>query len=728
MEHSEGGNQERRPQLPQHYLQQQQREEQDQSLGGRLNQLPPGTQQSRSWITQQQQLYLHREQHQDQHRDGGNIRHPFNPSQAQPGDNALNMSIAVPIIDSHRQSEYLSASMVAAAQQQQYLQQHQQQQYEAAVATAGGNPRLASATQQQQYAQQLSYQQQLVMQQMAVSRGGTHHHPHVGSATQQSHQNLHHSMRRPQQQQHHPPSINHPSVLGGAVGLPPPHVQVQQSQNQLPQHNAQQPQGPYLQPRVGRLQADRPLIKLTVSLIDTYKCINTLYYQERDDRRAARGTDITNTSSTVRVPQQQSHSDINTVSQPLSQTHPQQQVEQGGVISQHHGNGTNNNGWDDDNYDYIISSGELFYNDRYRIKERIGKGSFGQVVRAADLERDVDVAIKIIKSKKPFLMQAKTEIELLNHLNEKDPDDQHNIVRLLTSFMYRNHQCLVFEMLSLNLYELLKNTQFGGVSLNLIRKFSKQVLKALLFLARKDVDVIHCDLKPENILLRHPKKSGVKVIDFGSSCRSNKRMYSYIQSRFYRSPEVILGLPYAVSIDMWSLGCILAEMHTGEPLFSGSDQFDQMQKIVKLLGMVPDHMLEQSSDQHRLQFFERVVGPSGRVGWTIKQQNTAGSSRVGSSSKPDATGHQQKQEVQDFPSSSKPVAIVIPSESPAKSLMEIISAETHRKKKYPSSETGNSPRNYELFVDLIRRMLTYDPRKRIKPEEALDHPFVTGTA
>ena len=96
------------------------------------------------------------------------------------------------------------------------------------------------------------------------------------------------------------------------------------------------------------------------------------------------------------------------------------------------------------------------------------------------------------------------------------------------------------------------------------------------------MDIIHCDLKPENILLRHPKKSGVKVIDFGSSCRSNKRMYSYIQSRFYRSPEVMLGLPYSVSIDMWSLGCILAEMHTGEPLFSGSDQFDQMQKIVKV--------------------------------------------------------------------------------------------------------------------------------------------------
>jgi len=705
MEHSEGGgNQERRSQLPQHYLYQQQREEQDQTLGSRL-QLAPETQQPRSWISQQQQLYLHREQHLDQRRDSGSIRHPYNPSQPQTGDNALNMSTAAPILDSHRQNEYLSVSMVA-AQQQQYIQQ--QQQYEAAVATAGGNPRLTSTAQQQQYAQRLSYQQQLVMQQMAASRGGTHHHPHLGSATQQSHQGLPHQMGRPQQHQH-PVAINHPSVLGGAMGLLP-HVQVHPGQNRLPQQNMQQPQGPYIQPQIGRSQADRPLIKLTVSLIDTYKCINDLYYQERDARRAAREND---TNPSLKTSQQTLHPDSKTVSQ---------SQEQGSQSSQHHGKGANNNGWDDDNFDYIIRSGELFYNDRYRIKERIGKGSFGQVVRAVDLDRDTEVAIKIIKSKKPFLMQAKTEIELLNHLNQKDTDDQHNIVRLLTSFMYRNHQCLVFEMLSLNLYELLKNTQFGGVSLNLIRKFSKQVLKALQFLARKDVDVIHCDLKPENILLRHPKKSGVKVIDFGSSCRSDKRMYSYIQSRFYRSPEVILGLPYAVSIDMWSLGCILAEMHTGEPLFSGSDQFDQMQKIVKLLGMVPDHMLEQSSDQHRLQFFERVVGPSGRVSWTIKQQNTSGSTRAGSSSRRDATGNQQNQSFH----SSRPVTVVIPSESPARSLMEIISAETQRKRKYPPSETGNSPRNYELFVNLIHRMLNFDPRKRIKPEEALNHPFVTG--
>ena len=269
--------------------------------------------------------------------------------------------------------------------------------------------------------------------------------------------------------------------------------------------------------------------------------------------------------------------------------------------------------------------------------------------------------------------------------------------------MYRNHQCLVFEMLSLNLYELLKNTQFGGVSLNLIRKFAKQVLKALSFLARGDVDIIHCDLKPENILLRHPKKSGVKVIDFGSSCRSNKRMYSYIQSRFYRSPEVMLGLPYSVAIDMWSLGCILAEMHTGEPLFSGSDQFDQMQKIVKLLGMVPDAMLERSSDQIKSQFFERNMTGS-RPEWQVRQ------------TKPTKSG--------DTTPAEAPKQPIVPSTDPIRSLTEVVTAGTRQKKKFPPSEAYNSQRNYELFIDLVYKMLAYEPSERIKPEQALEHPFI----
>lgn len=81
--------------------------------------------------------------------------------------------------------------------------------------------------------------------------------------------------------------------------------------------------------------------------------------------------------------------------------------------------------------------------------------------------------------------------------------------------------------------------------------------------------LIHCDLKPENILLMQPQRSAIKVIDFGSSCFVNESMYTYVQSRFYRSPEVIMGLPYGCEIDMWSFGCILAELYMGYPLFPG---------------------------------------------------------------------------------------------------------------------------------------------------------------
>ena len=124
-------------------------------------------------------------------------------------------------------------------------------------------------------------------------------------------------------------------------------------------------------------------------------------------------------------------------------------------------------------------------------------------------------------------------------------------------------------------------------------------------------------------------------------------------------------------------------------------------------------MLDKANNQHRLQFFERVHNrATGQEEWTIKQENT-GSGRAGSS--------QQQRD-------SSPKEPVVPSLDPIASLSEVIRSETNRKKKHPPTETGNSPRNYELFVDLIHRMLAFDPQQRIKPEEALRHPFILSSA
>ena len=92
-------------------------------------------------------------------------------------------------------------------------------------------------------------------------------------------------------------------------------------------------------------------------------------------------------------------------------------------------------------------------------------------------------------------------------------------VRLKNQFMWKNHLCLVFELLSYNLYDLLRNTNFRGVSLNLTRKFAQQLCTALCFLSTPELQIIHCDLKPENVLLCNPKRSAIKIVDFGSSCQ-----------------------------------------------------------------------------------------------------------------------------------------------------------------------------------------------------------------
>ena len=148
----------------------------------------------------------------------------------------------------------------------------------------------------------------------------------------------------------------------------------------------------------------------------------------------------------------------------------------------------NNDGYDDENHDYIIRSGEKFL-DRYEIDSLIGRGSFGQVVKAFDHEDQAHVAIKIIKNKKPFLVQAQIEVRLLELMNRTDSDDKYHVVKLKNHFMWRNHLCLVFELLSYNLYDLLRNTNFRGVSLNLTRKFAQQIATALLFLSWPELKV-----------------------------------------------------------------------------------------------------------------------------------------------------------------------------------------------------------------------------------------------
>lgn len=352
-----------------------------------------------------------------------------------------------------------------------------------------------------------------------------------------------------------------------------------------------------------------------------------------------------------------------------------------------------NEGYDDANHDYIIRPREIFCN-RYEIDSLIGKGSFGQVVRAYDHAGHCPVAIKIIKNKKAFHDQAHIEIKLLKLIRQYQSDDnfvqtgKDNIVQLKTHFMWRNHLCLVFELLSYNLYDLLKNTRYHGVSLKLTRKFAQQILAALQYLSRSELGIIHCDLKPENILLCNPKRSAIKLVDFGSSCQVGHRIYQYIQSRFYRSFEVLLGIPYDISIDMWSLGCILIELHTGEPLFNGCNELDQVNKIVETLGMPPASLLDKGYKTGK--FFVKFPNQTGSHYYVPRKH--------------------KKCRVQYLPPGTRKLYHIL----------GVDSGGPHGRRR---GEDGHSTADYLQFLNLVLQMLEYNPARRIKPEQALRHAF-----
>ena len=216
----------------------------------------------------------------------------------------------------------------------------------------------------------------------------------------------------------------------------------------------------------------------------------------------------------------------------------------------------------------------------------------------------------------------------------------------------------------MNLYEFIKSNSFRGFSLNIVRRFTKQMLNSLVLL--KQHRVIHCDLKPENILLAHPMHSEIKVIDFGSSCFENQKVYTYIQSRFYRSPEVILGMTYGLPIDVWSLGCILAELYTGVPIFPGENEQEQLACIMEVFGPPEKHLIERST--RRKLFFDSLGKP-----------------RLTVSSK----GRRRR------PSS--------------KSLQQVLKCDD------------------DPFLDFLTRCMRWDPERRMRPDEAVRHEFLTGT-
>ncbi|DBA95987.1 TPA: hypothetical protein ACH3X1_001498 [Trebouxia sp. C0004] len=246
---------------------------------------------------------------------------------------------------------------------------------------------------------------------------------------------------------------------------------------------------------------------------------------------------------------------------------------------------------------------------RYQVMDFLGSAAFSKAVQALDTKTGMLVCLKIIKNNKDYFDQSLDEIKLLTYINEADPEDEHGMLRLFDYFYYKEHLFLVCELLRANLYEFQKYNRENGdepyFTLPHLQRIAHQVLRSIAFL--HSLDLIHSDLKPENILVKSYSRCEVKVIDLGSSCFISDHLSSYVQSRSYRAPEVILGLPYDQKIDIWSFGCILAELLTGSVLFQNDSLSTLLARLEGILGPLPQHMVRKGRFSHRFYTRQGVI-------------------------------------------------------------------------------------------------------------------------
>ncbi|CAE7100907.1 unnamed protein product [Rhizoctonia solani] len=334
---------------------------------------------------------------------------------------------------------------------------------------------------------------------------------------------------------------------------------------------------------------------------------------------------------------------------------------------------------------YQIILGELLDNGKYQVFSILGKGMFSAVVRArvVDDPSGREVAIKIIRSQESMYKAGQKEIQILNKLAQADPEDKKHVIRLDSSFEHRGHLCLVFESLSMNLRDVIK--KFGkdvGLNIRAVRAYAHQLFLALSLL--KKANIMHADIKPDNILVSE-NKTVVKLCDLGSASDiSENDITPYLVSRFYRAPEIILGLPYDASIDIWSIGCTLYELYTGKILFPGRTNNQMLLHMMELKGRFNTKMIRKAKfgDVH----FDESAG----VFLSAETDRITGADVI------------------------KRVTIA----KPSKDVRGRILAAGGGKLSDEENKLTMS------FVDLLDKCLTLDPTRRITPKEALMHPFV----
>ncbi|KAL0087755.1 kinase-like domain-containing protein [Phycomyces blakesleeanus] len=341
--------------------------------------------------------------------------------------------------------------------------------------------------------------------------------------------------------------------------------------------------------------------------------------------------------------------------------------------------------FDDKDGHYIINPNESL-TVRYKMMRLLGQGTFGKVIECYDRVRREHCAIKIIRAIPKYREASKVEIRVLNTLKAKDPFNSNQCIHLIDWFDYNNHICMVFELLGQSIFDFLKSNEFRPFPPHQIQHFAKQLLNSVAFI--HNLKLIHTDLKPENILLvnnsssltlcnghRDPntksrilQDTSIRLIDFGSATFEQDYHSSVVSTRHYRAPEIILGMGWSYPCDIWSVGCILVEFFTGDALFQTHENLEHLAMMEAVLGKVPLRISRNASREPQKYF------DNGKLRYPTNE-----------------TSRQSQKYVRAL-----------------RPLREII---------VPSTTLTRN------FLDLVSKMLAYDPNERITASEALKHPF-----
>lgn len=357
---------------------------------------------------------------------------------------------------------------------------------------------------------------------------------------------------------------------------------------------------------------------------------------------------------------------------------------------------------DDDDGHYVIEEG-MPLTERYDIVKMLGQGTFGKVVEAYDKRRKTRCAVKIIRSVQKYRDASRIELRVLSTLSMNDKDNRNKCIHLRDCFDFRNHICIVTDLLGQSVFDFLKGNGFVPFPSSQIQNFARQLFTSVAFL--HDLNLIHTDLKPENILLvqnhyqtftynrnipsssqttqrsarqrRVLLDSEIRLIDFGSATFDDEYHSSVVSTRHYRAPEIILQLGWSYPCDIWSIGCIIVEFFTGDALFQTHDNLEHLAMMEAVCnGKIDPKIIRQVQANHK-----------------SNSSNTAAK----------------------FFSKSK---LDYPNSETSKASRKYVKAMKHLSDFIPANTAFN-----KQLLDLLRKIFVYDPKARISAKQALKHPW-----